>query len=102
MWMTVSGVACGGHAATISELGHLLWPKLAAVYIERRLAPAVPHNEAGLDAFQSLAKAAERLEKEAAAMGCGLSSACSSCCHAALYVQHPEKPKVRRECRVCK
>ena len=64
-------VACGGHAETITELGHLVWPKLAAAYIERRLAPAAPRDEAGLDAFQGMAKAAERFEGDAAATGCG-------------------------------
>jgi len=63
-------VALGGRTESIAELGHLLWPKLAAAYIEQRLSPAVPHDEAGLDAFQSLAKAAERLEGEASAIGC--------------------------------
>lgn len=63
-------VALGDHKESIAELGHLLWPKLAAAYIEQRLSPAVPHDEAGLDAFQSLAKAAERLEGEATAIGC--------------------------------
>ena len=63
-------VAFGGHAETISELGHLVWPKLAAAYIERRLAPAAPRDEAGLDAFQGMAKAAERFEGDAAATGC--------------------------------
>ena len=63
-------VACGGHAETITELGHLVWPKLAAAYIERRLAPAAPRDEAGLDAFQGMAKAAERFEGDAAATGC--------------------------------
>ena len=63
-------VALGGRTECIAELGHLLWPKLAAAYIEQRLLPAVPHDEAGLDAFQSLAKAAERLEGEASAIGC--------------------------------
>ena len=62
--------ACGGRAETVQEMGHLLWPKLAAAYIEQRLSPAVPQNEAGLDAFQSLAKGAERFEGEATAMGC--------------------------------
>ena len=63
-------MACGGHTETITELGHLLWPKLAAAYIERRLAPGAPRDEAGLDAFQDMAKAAERLEDDAAATGC--------------------------------
>ena len=62
--------ACGGRVDTINELGHLLWPKVAAAYIEQRLSPAVPQNEAGLDAFQTLAKAAERFEGEATATGC--------------------------------
>ena len=64
-------VACGGHADTITELGHLVWPKLAAAYIERRLAPAAPRDEAGLDAFQGMAMTAERFEGDAAATGCG-------------------------------
>ena len=64
-------VACGGHTETITELGHLVWPKLAAAYIEQRLAPAAPRDEAGLDSFQGMAKVAERLEREAAATGCG-------------------------------
>ena len=63
-------MACGGHAETIAELGHLVWPKVAAAYIERRLAPAAPRDEAGLDAFQGMAKAAERFEGDAAATGC--------------------------------
>lgn len=71
------------------ELGHLLWPKLATAYIEQRLSPAVPQSEAGLDAFQTLAKAAERLEGEATATGCvfpppmtlsGIDSLCSPSC----------------------
>lgn len=65
-----AGKACGKRSETITELGHLLWPKLAAAYIEQRLSPAVPQNEAGLDAFQSVAKAAERFEGEATATGC--------------------------------
>jgi hypothetical protein len=65
----LTDVACGGRKELITELGHVLWPKLAAAYIEQRLSPAVPKDEAGLDAFQGLARAAERLEEEAAAMG---------------------------------
>ncbi len=63
--------ACGGRAEAIAELGQLLWPKLAAAYIEQRLSPAVPQSEAGLDGFQSLARAAERFEGQATATGCG-------------------------------
>ena len=62
-------MASGGRKETITELGRALWPRVAAAYIERRLSPAVPRDEAGLDAFQGLARAAERLEGEAAAMG---------------------------------
>ena len=64
--------ACGGRAEAVTELGHVLWPKLAAAYIERRLSPAVPQSEAGLDGFQRLARAAERFEGEATATGCQL------------------------------
>ena len=50
----LTDVACGGRKELITELGQVLWPKLAAAYIEQRLSPAVPKDEAGLDAFQGL------------------------------------------------
>ena len=46
-----------------------MWPKLAAAYIEGRLAPLMPKEDAQLDAFQRRARCAQRLEEAASVLG---------------------------------
>jgi hypothetical protein len=78
---------CAGGQATFAALGALAWPRLAAAYIERRLAgpaaaaavpagaaPDAPGSAPQVDAFQSAARDAERFEEAAARTGCALKS----------------------------
>lgn len=69
---------CGGGQATFTALGALVWPRLAAAYIERRLAsvlPAPAPESASAPAspqaeeFQRAAHAAQRFEEAAARAG---------------------------------
>jgi len=46
------------------QLGKLLWPKFAGAYIQRVLAPAIPHSEEGFRAFEGLSDAAQNLERD--------------------------------------
>jgi len=78
---------CGGGQATFAALGALAWPRLAAAYIERRLAgptaaaaapagaaPDAPDSAPQADAFQRAARDAPRFEEAAARTGCALKS----------------------------
>ena len=40
-----------GEVGHVPELGAHLWPRLAAAYIEARLAPALPEDDTDLTAF---------------------------------------------------
>ncbi len=47
-----------GEVGHVPELGALLWPRLAAAYIEARLAPALPEDDSDLAAFDRVRRAA--------------------------------------------
>ena len=46
-----------GEIGHVPELGALLWPRLAAAYIEARLAPALPEDDTDLTAFDRVRRA---------------------------------------------
>ena len=50
-------------------LGAILWPRLAASYIETWLSPAVPEDDSQLEGFQAMCNRAQRFEVQAASMG---------------------------------
>ena len=53
-WLARADNVFLGELARLPELGALLWPRIAAAYIERCLAPAVPADEHGLAAFDQV------------------------------------------------
>lgn len=62
-----TGLAGSREAA--AALGAAAWPKLASAYVEARLAPLAPAGDAQLEAFQKRARAAQRFEEAASALG---------------------------------
>ena len=53
----------------IALLGAIVWPRLAASFIEHRLKPAVPEDDSQLEQFQRICKSAQRFEGQAASLG---------------------------------
>ncbi|KAK9905917.1 hypothetical protein WJX75_008898 [Coccomyxa subellipsoidea] len=53
----------------IALLGAIVWPRLAASFIEHRLKPAVPEDDSQLEQFQRICKGAQRFEGQAASLG---------------------------------
>ena len=78
-WINVKRRVCGaaetglaGNEEAIAKTGSLLWPRLAAAYIEARLAHVVPSggsDNSKLDAYQRAGRAAQDFEAAAAALG---------------------------------
>lgn len=65
-----TGSGLGGDKEAAGQLGALLWSRLAAAYIARRLAPAAPENDEQLPGFQRVSAAAQQFESAAASLGC--------------------------------
>jgi hypothetical protein len=63
------GWAFWGDEASVRRLGELLWPKLAAAYIEGHLKKRLAQVEFQSEEFQAVATAAKEFEDAAAAAG---------------------------------
>ena len=61
----------------VSQMGQELWPQLAVAYIQQRLQPLIPVEDAGWDAFEEASTSGRNLEEGAAAAGCVLLPLCS-------------------------
>lgn len=84
--------ACGGDREVVVLLGAILWPRLAASYIEARLNPAVPEDDSQLEAFQATCSSAQRFEAQAASMGYAVLLLCTAMC-SCLDVPSCEQPR---------
>ncbi|EIE23685.1 hypothetical protein COCSUDRAFT_63210 [Coccomyxa subellipsoidea C-169] len=61
--------AFGSEKDIAALLGAIVWPRLAAAYVENCLSPAVPEDDSQLEHFQLVCKAAQRFESQAASLG---------------------------------
>ncbi len=61
-----------GEREVAALLGAVVWPRLAASFIEHRLSPAVPEDDSQLERFQRICRSAQRFEAQAASLGYGL------------------------------